>query len=151
MLTLDPDVLVIGGGISQAGPRILESVDQHLQRLVLTPTPLRLSALGGDAVVTGAVRYALDDVAARLLPSADAAEAAAGQPATTPDSAGAPDRAGQPAAAAGEAGHPGEAGQPGKAGQPAAAAGGAGQPGKAGQPAAAAGGAGHQPGDGTSR
>ncbi|MEV0838255.1 ROK family transcriptional regulator [Actinocatenispora sera] len=78
LLTLDPDVLVIGGGISRAGPRILDSVDQHLQRLVLTPTPLRLSALGGDAVVTGAIRYALDDVQARLLPSADATDPAAG-------------------------------------------------------------------------
>jgi predicted NBD/HSP70 family sugar kinase len=110
MLTLDPDVLVIGGGISQAGPRILDSVDQHLQRLVLTPTPLRLSALGGDAVVTGAVRYALDDVAARLLPNADAEAAAGAQPAAAPDPAGRqssapPGKAGQPAAAPSAAGH----------------------------------------------
>lgn len=87
LLTLDPDVLVIGGGISRAGPRILDTVDGHLRRLVLTPTPLRLSALGEDAVVTGAVRHALNEVEVRFLPNLDATDAAAAGPRTVPATA----------------------------------------------------------------
>lgn len=73
LLVLDPDMLVIGGGISRAGARIIDSVAAHLRRLVLVPTPVRLSALGQDAVVTGAVRQALSEVEQRLLPNPETA------------------------------------------------------------------------------
>lgn len=71
MLVLDPDVVVIGGGISRAGPSVLDNVRRHVHRLTLVPTPLRLSTLGEEAVVIGAVRLALSDVEHRVLPSLD--------------------------------------------------------------------------------
>jgi predicted NBD/HSP70 family sugar kinase len=68
LLVLDPDLLVIGGGLSRAGPIVLDAVTRHLRPLTLVPTPIELSLLGDDAVVMGAVRLALDDVENRLLP-----------------------------------------------------------------------------------
>ncbi|MFE7234638.1 ROK family transcriptional regulator [Streptomyces sp. NPDC001231] len=68
LLVLDPDLLVIGGGLSRAGRVVLDAVTRHLRPLTLVPTPIELSRLGDDAVVMGAVRLALDDVENRLLP-----------------------------------------------------------------------------------
>ena len=74
MLVIDPDVVVIGGGISLAGPAVLDAVRKHVHRLTLVPTPLRLSTLGEDAVVSGAIRLALSDVERHVLPSLEAPE-----------------------------------------------------------------------------
>ena len=71
MLLLDPDVVIIGGGISRAGAPLLDAVRKDVERLTVVPTPLRLSTLGEDAVVVGAVRLALSDVEHRVLPSLD--------------------------------------------------------------------------------
>lgn len=69
LLVLDPDLMVLGGGISQAGSELLAVVERQLSRLTLTPPRLELSALGADATATGAVRLALTDVERRLLPT----------------------------------------------------------------------------------
>lgn len=70
LLVLDPDLLVLGGGISAAGPDVLAIVARHLARLTLTPPRLELSTLGATATATGAVRLALTDAERRLLPAA---------------------------------------------------------------------------------
>ena len=69
LLVLDPDILIIGGGVSRAGKAVLDALRLQVHRLTLVATPLELSALGDDAVVIGAVRLALTDVEQRVLPS----------------------------------------------------------------------------------
>lgn len=69
LLILDPDMLVLGGGLSQAGSPMLEALENHLRGLTLVPTKLELSALGEDAVAHGAIRMALTDVERRLMPT----------------------------------------------------------------------------------
>jgi predicted NBD/HSP70 family sugar kinase len=60
LLMLDPAEVIIGGGVSRAGPTLLTAVERHLRPRVLTWPRLALSDLGGDAVALGAVRRALD-------------------------------------------------------------------------------------------
>lgn len=55
----DPDMVVIGGGVSRAGPSLVEGVDRHLDRAVFSTMPVVLSELGPEAVALGAVRSAL--------------------------------------------------------------------------------------------
>ena len=69
LLVLDPDILIIGGGVSRAGKAVLDALRLQVHRLTLVGTPLELSALGDDAVAIGAVRLALTDVEQRVLPS----------------------------------------------------------------------------------
>jgi predicted NBD/HSP70 family sugar kinase len=66
-LVLDPDLIVLGGGVSRAGDTVLAAVERHLRARTLVPPRLALSALGDTAVALGAVRSALDDVDRRLL------------------------------------------------------------------------------------
>jgi predicted NBD/HSP70 family sugar kinase len=66
-MVLDPDLVVIGGGLSRAGDMLLTVVERHVRRRTLTPPRLVLSALGDTAVALGAVRFALDDAEQRLL------------------------------------------------------------------------------------
>ncbi|TDU88841.1 putative NBD/HSP70 family sugar kinase [Kribbella voronezhensis] len=70
VLTVDPEIVVIGGGVSLAGDSLLTPLRAQVESLSLGAPPMRLSELGGDAVVLGALRLALDDVDARLF-SAD--------------------------------------------------------------------------------
>jgi predicted NBD/HSP70 family sugar kinase len=72
LLILDPDMLVIGGGLSQAGSPMLKTLENHLRGLTLIPAKLELSALGEDAVAHGAIRMALTDVEQRLMPTVGA-------------------------------------------------------------------------------
>lgn len=55
----DPDMVVIGGGVSRAGPSLVAGVDRHLDRGVFSTMPVVLSELGPEAVALGAVRSAL--------------------------------------------------------------------------------------------
>jgi predicted NBD/HSP70 family sugar kinase len=55
----DPDMVVIGGGVSRAGRPLVEGVERHLQRGGFSTMPLVLSELGPEAVALGAVRSAL--------------------------------------------------------------------------------------------
>ncbi|NUW36258.1 ROK family protein [Nonomuraea sp. SMC257] len=66
-LILDPDLVVIGGGLSRAGDQLLAAVERHLRPRTLVEPRLALSALGDTAVALGAVRRALNDVDDRVL------------------------------------------------------------------------------------
>ncbi|MCW3839585.1 ROK family transcriptional regulator [Micromonospora yasonensis] len=66
-LTVDPDLVVVGGGISQAGPLIVDPVRRYLDELCLFSPQVRASSLGSEAVALGAVRSALHHVEQRLF------------------------------------------------------------------------------------
>lgn len=64
---LDPQLVIIGGPMARAGDRLLAEITGALAGEVLNQPPLELSALGGDAVVHGAVHHALSAVEAGRL------------------------------------------------------------------------------------
>ncbi|MFE3449925.1 ROK family protein [Nonomuraea sp. NPDC059194] len=66
VLTVDPDLVVVGGGVSRSGDVLLEPLRRHLDPLCLEPPALAISTLADQAVVLGAVRHALNHVDARL-------------------------------------------------------------------------------------
>ena len=56
----DPGLVVIGGGVSQAGAVLLDSLAERLQTLLSTlrdPPPIALAAHGADSGVVGAASY----------------------------------------------------------------------------------------------
>lgn len=67
VLALDPDALVIGGGVARAGGLLTEAIQRHLSGLTLHTPTVELSPLAQDAVIVGAILSALDDVWQRLL------------------------------------------------------------------------------------
>ena len=67
LLTLNPEKLVIGGGVSLAGEVLRGALDEAIARLVLYPPEVHLSALGDDAVVVGAVARSLERVEVEVL------------------------------------------------------------------------------------
>ncbi len=67
---LDPDLIVVGGGLSRAGATLLEVIERHLRTRTLVTPRVVLSSLGDTAVALGAVRTALDDVERRLFADA---------------------------------------------------------------------------------
>ncbi|MEU6854174.1 ROK family transcriptional regulator [Actinacidiphila alni] len=67
VLTLDPHVVVIGGGYSRSADIILEPLERELQRLCLRVPEIRASTLADEGVALGALRLALDEVDARLF------------------------------------------------------------------------------------
>ncbi|MEV4006889.1 ROK family protein, partial [Actinomadura sp. NPDC049753] len=66
VLVLDPDTVVIGGGVARAGPVLLTAITRHLTELTLTPPAVEFSGLAEDTVLTGALHLALDEVWRRL-------------------------------------------------------------------------------------
>ncbi|TDE09155.1 ROK family transcriptional regulator [Jiangella asiatica] len=64
---IDPELVIIGGGVALAGDAILDGIRRHLTRRALVVPRLELSRLGDDAVALGAVRLALADAERRLL------------------------------------------------------------------------------------
>lgn len=60
VLTLDPQLVVIGGGLSKAGDLLSEPLRAELDRLCLFPVRVETSVLGDESVALGAVRLALD-------------------------------------------------------------------------------------------
>ncbi|HEV2374714.1 MAG TPA: ROK family transcriptional regulator [Streptosporangiaceae bacterium] len=70
LAVLDPDLVVIGGGVSQAGQALLDAIRENVRPLVLVPPHLALSSLGDEAVALGAARLALADAEHRILPAA---------------------------------------------------------------------------------
>ncbi len=55
-LTLNPALIVLGGGLSQAGEALRGPVERHLGRLLpMPPPPLKVSTLGEQASVLGGV------------------------------------------------------------------------------------------------
>jgi predicted NBD/HSP70 family sugar kinase len=69
LLVLDPDLVVIGAGVSRAGAALLEAIERRVRPLTLVPPKLGLSELGDEAVTLGAVELALADAERRLLPA----------------------------------------------------------------------------------
>ena len=57
--TLDPALVVFGGGIGQVGEQLLEPVRQVVGRIVPNQPVIRMTALGGDAQLFGSVLSAL--------------------------------------------------------------------------------------------
>ncbi|MFE1951929.1 ROK family protein [Streptomyces sp. NPDC059524] len=66
VLTVDPDLVVLGGGVSRSADVLMEPLRRHLDPLCLEPPALAISKLGDQAVMLGAVRHALDHVDARI-------------------------------------------------------------------------------------
>lgn len=64
---LNPELVVIGGGVAGAGDLIVPGLEKRLPALTEAPPRLAASELGDHAVVTGAVRVALDAVEATFL------------------------------------------------------------------------------------
>ncbi len=62
-LTVDPDVFVIGGGVSRAGEILLEVSQKHYDRFIRISShyaELRLARLGNDAGIYGAARMTIE-------------------------------------------------------------------------------------------
>ena len=60
--TVDPDIYIIGGGMSQAGNIIVSTIAKHYQTYafhVSTNTPIVLAKLGNEAGIFGAARMVL--------------------------------------------------------------------------------------------
>jgi len=69
---LDPELVVLGGGIGRNGDLLIAPMSKLLEKLLpLRPPPLMVSALGDDAVVLGALAIALararEEVFARAM------------------------------------------------------------------------------------
>jgi len=61
-LTVDPDVIVVGGGVSKAGQILIDAVSKYYQPAAFhatRETPFKLAVLGNDAGMYGAVRMVL--------------------------------------------------------------------------------------------
>lgn len=71
VLALNPDALVIGGGVARAGDLLTQAIQRHLDELTLYSPRVELSTLAQDAVVTGALQVAHDDLWRRLLSTED--------------------------------------------------------------------------------
>lgn len=67
VLTVDPEALIVGGGISASADVWMDAFTQRLTELVLRVPDVRTSNLGSQAVVLGAVRRGLDHVEALTL------------------------------------------------------------------------------------
>ncbi|WP_433326248.1 ROK family protein [Spirillospora sp. CA-294931] len=61
-LTVDPELVVLGGGFSRAHDLLLPRLDEHLAELCVRAPRLEASDLGDQAVALGAVRVALDAI-----------------------------------------------------------------------------------------
>lgn len=66
---LNPELVVISGGVASACNVLLEPLKRRLQRLTPRPPEVVTPALGDKAVTIGAVRAALDDFSATFLQS----------------------------------------------------------------------------------
>jgi predicted NBD/HSP70 family sugar kinase len=64
---LNPSTVIVGGGVSRAGQRLLEPLQRRIAGLVPVPPRVVLSILGDEAVALGAARLALQVVEERLF------------------------------------------------------------------------------------
>ncbi len=66
VLTLDPELVVVGGGFSRSADLIIEPLRGELDRWCIRTPEIRISAFGDEGVALGAIRLALDHVEAVL-------------------------------------------------------------------------------------
>ena len=66
VLTLDPELVVIGGGFSRSADVLIEPLRRELDRWCLRTPEIRISTLADEGVALGAARLALDHVTAEL-------------------------------------------------------------------------------------
>ena len=66
ILTLDPELLVIGGGFSRSADVVVEPLRRELDRWCLRTPEIRVSTFGDEGVAFGAVRLALEQVEAMI-------------------------------------------------------------------------------------
>jgi predicted NBD/HSP70 family sugar kinase len=66
-LVLNPELVVICGGVANAGDVLLEPLRRQLEEMARLPPRLEASSLGDRVVVIGAIRRALDGVEERLF------------------------------------------------------------------------------------
>ena len=69
VLTLDPQVVVFGGGFSRSADLVVDPLRRELRKLCLRVPDVRASTLGADGVALGALRLALNEVDERLFTS----------------------------------------------------------------------------------
>ncbi|AXG76950.1 ROK family transcriptional regulator [Streptomyces paludis] len=62
VLTLDPEVVVVGGGFSRSADLIVEPLRRELDRWCIRTPEVRVSAFADEGVALGALRLALDHV-----------------------------------------------------------------------------------------
>jgi predicted NBD/HSP70 family sugar kinase len=67
VLTLDPQVVIFGGGFSRSADLVIDLLRQELERLCLRVPEVRPSTLGADSVVLGALKLSLHEVDERLF------------------------------------------------------------------------------------
>lgn len=67
VLTVDPELVVVGGGLSQAGEALVGPLRTRLADLCMYPVPVAASTLADRSVALGAVRLALDEVERELF------------------------------------------------------------------------------------
>jgi predicted NBD/HSP70 family sugar kinase len=75
ILTLDPELLVIGGGFSRSADLVLQPLRAELDRWCLRTPEIRVSTFGDEGVALGAVRLALEQVESRLYDGAELSSA----------------------------------------------------------------------------
>jgi len=66
-LVIDPEVVVVGGGVAQLGDRLIRPLRDAVNELTLFPVELRASSLGHSAVARGGVALSRDHVARSVL------------------------------------------------------------------------------------
>ncbi|MEV6415231.1 ROK family protein [Kribbella sp. NPDC051718] len=71
ILTLDPELLVIGGGFSRSADVVIGPLRGELDRWCLRTPEIRISTFGDEGVVLGAVRLALEQVETSMSEGAD--------------------------------------------------------------------------------
>lgn len=60
---VDPDVILIGGGVSRAGQPLVDVVEKYYKKYAFTPckeTPIRLAELGNDAGIYGSAKLVVE-------------------------------------------------------------------------------------------
>ncbi|NUR85736.1 MAG: ROK family protein [Nonomuraea sp.] len=67
VLTMDPELVVLGGGLSSAGELLTTPLREELDELCLFPVRVAASTLGSESAALGAVRLALDHVETGLF------------------------------------------------------------------------------------
>jgi predicted NBD/HSP70 family sugar kinase len=64
---LDPELVILGGGIGRNGDLLLEPIERELRQLLPFRPKVAVSALGEDAVLRGAVTTALEIARERVF------------------------------------------------------------------------------------